>query len=1082
VLYEDCWVWYIPNARPMTLDHPYEQLNILENCPNMRQVILPMNQPWTALQAELTKRKRTPYSYNRTAHGEPCKNDNMKHLDIILFECKPIDLPPPSPPPKPIRRKEIAVNIRNCPNILRLIVNARKPLTGVRWRVMETDLAVYPFMFTIQGVQCTDFNLYDECTIDFHYSLSAAADNQSKEEYTVYLKNCPTFKECKVTARSPWFDLRRQIEDSGINVCFNCWVNGKFCSNMNMFPNATIHFSFKLQGGMKPRSSSDSDSSPTKHPDSAIQRALAFWREKNPPSPEYILQLRRIQAAIKRPWLTIFFASSWIHRQFANHFELWDWLRDTFPEDESFRIFFGDVEVARETKFEESWRLNIRLADGITQAPCNPLLPVACRKQICSKFNIYAEETEDHIGMVATIQATAFEVELRARESIWRLYQVENSFCSLTCRSTGSDLRSCKMGGDTIDVHWKRSIQKIAFSRMIVPYQINLKMDSGIELRVAGPMLTLPRLIREKMFTELGAPTGEYWLPIDGAPFSIDRIRTVITDLHVEWKGPAGCCETENSCMRVLVENCPNLRMAVLDSLTPTRTLYSIIQSRGYKEGSFKLYVGQNLLSDEIIFDGASIHFEETVITLFIEDCPTLLQFQAPMNTPWASVLLKFRELGYPDDVYMCTVNTHPCNDNNLFNDCHIRFHIKPKGGGQDGPVIEGDTLDDVDYPDSSSSSDSEGDEIREHQWYKQERENRLHYLQEKIVFLKKFLERNDKGSFKTKGTTLIMQAQREELAKYEQELANYPRYQPYQRRLREGKDTYEPLQVDDDVDLEDTPITGDERFPPELKVANPVQDQEVTFQDGKYPDTYQYNSWQRKWIRMTAHPDEIPKHPHKHYHEHLDIIDSNPKPGEDAWRIVARKAGEAEGPAPFIDDGKHLKTLSETSPQELRDDNILEKLNPKLKEEERKTNPPEFIFRPLTDERPELYFSKRQLEVRRIRPNRLRKRPATTDDLLTLAKPNPISSSKCREYSIERQRQYWLRQKNQRPSERSQKALLMKANMKSEAAIYDHPPLCRWKIIEDPRAATWEFSKFRQKIISGNSKTFTSSIRITRN
>jgi hypothetical protein len=134
------------------------------------------------------------------------------------------------------------------------------PWTSLRLQFRAIGYPDEIYSCTVNTKLCTDDNLCDGDTIRFHIlpkGGKAEEDDtdtyyqlqEGTEEYMVFLKNCPTLRECRVSAQTPWYDLRRQIEDSGIQNRFNCRVNEKFCSNANMFPNATIHFSFKLQGG-----------------------------------------------------------------------------------------------------------------------------------------------------------------------------------------------------------------------------------------------------------------------------------------------------------------------------------------------------------------------------------------------------------------------------------------------------------------------------------------------------------------------------------------------------------------------------------------------------------------------------------------------------------------------------------------------------------------------------------------------------------------------------------------------------------------------------------------------------------------
>jgi hypothetical protein len=576
----------------------------------------------------------------------------------------------------------------------------------------------YPFRCVVDSKPCTDWNIRDNSTIWFAFRISGGAPKKKPvQASTAGPEDLPLLKAAKPTPDSEPIPVPPKPVQQTKNT-----------------PTAML-------AGLKPRTSTDFDEDPTSRPDYTIRKAIEFWHDKTTVPPEYLLRLRQIQLDIVKPWVRICFASSWLLWQFTNHYELSTWLREAFDDGATLRIFMADTEVPDTQQFKESWHLNIRLADGVTHTPCVPRHPAFFGKYLVSTFILHAEETADHIGIQTTIRATPFELEYRARETIWNLYNVEDAFYSLKCRDTGFDLRSCRVGGDVIEVHWRRSIFSITYPRLTTPYSLNLKMDSGIELRVGGPMLILPRRIREVMFEELSAPTGEYWLKLDGGPFKLNCIKKVVTDVRVESKGPGGCCERDQGCIRVLIDNCPKMKMAVLDSLTPTTTLYGLIQERGYKEASFKLHLGPNMLTDEIIYDGAVIHFEERYILIFIEDCPHLTQCSVPMSTPWTALQAKIAGIGYPANVYTCSINTQLCTDLNIQADGHIRFHITGLGGGATGPVIEDDLLDDVDYPASSSSSDSEGDSFEEFKNALQQWKTDKRRLEEKCANFEKLVE-----------------------------------------------------------------------------------------------------------------------------------------------------------------------------------------------------------------------------------------------------------------------------------------------------------------------------------------------------
>jgi hypothetical protein len=133
----------------------------------------------------------------------------------------------------------------------------------------------------------------------------------------------------------------------------------------------------------------------------------------------------------------------------------------------------------------------------------------------------------------------------------------------------------------------------------------------------------------------------------------------------------------------------------------------------------------------------------------------------------------------------------------------------------------------------------------------------------------------------------------KKELEEVREKLANYPPLRKWTKYVHTA-DEEEEQPSPDDYDFESTPITGDEEFPPELKIANPVHEQKVEFQNGDEIDTYEYDKWRRKWFRINIRQDDpVIIQKHKHYHKHLDVIDAHPQPGDDAWRVVARKEGQ---------------------------------------------------------------------------------------------------------------------------------------------------------------------------------------------
>jgi hypothetical protein len=313
--------------------------------------------------------------------------------------------------------------------------------------------------------------------------------------------------------------------------------------------------------------------------------------------------------------------------------------------------------------------------------------------------------------------------------------------------------------------------------------------------------------------------------------------------------------------------------LAFLQSLNPFSELYSTIHSRGYKLDTFFLTIDHDVCSEANLRDGVMIQFEEIYFTVSIQDCPQLTRLRVPSNSTWTALQEKLKELGYPDDAYTCRVNSIECTNDNLFLGATIGFNTQGLGGGIGGEVSTDPLLDDVAYPDSSSSSDSdEEDSLLRHQ------------------YIEDFVQ--GKGAL-----NLAIEELKTKLAKLTEYSLNRPVFDPPPEHASDGREDHIP--PDDDLDWKTRSITGDKLFPPHLKNPNPKQGEEVSFQDGKHWDAYEYYEWERKWVRITLHASDEenlrPLSNHEHHHNTpTEILDAEPELGENAWRINARLEGQS--------------------------------------------------------------------------------------------------------------------------------------------------------------------------------------------
>jgi hypothetical protein len=210
-------------------ENEFEALRIwLQDCPVMKVVCLPFDNPVRALRGLLGKRGIQETSYELKKAGHSVLENVLQDDDSIEF----IDL------------SEINIRIHRCPVLFRLTLPRAKPWTALQARLEEVDFYPVEYRCSIQGRQCSDEMFYEGCEVWFHLS-------ETQPEFTIHVRNCPMIKDCIVSSQTPWSGLQKIIAESGITDPYVCLINGLEFQNAFIFPDANIHFSFKLGSAHK---------------------------------------------------------------------------------------------------------------------------------------------------------------------------------------------------------------------------------------------------------------------------------------------------------------------------------------------------------------------------------------------------------------------------------------------------------------------------------------------------------------------------------------------------------------------------------------------------------------------------------------------------------------------------------------------------------------------------------------------------------------------------------------------------------------------------------------------------------------
>jgi hypothetical protein len=585
--------------------------------------------------------------------------------------------------------------------------------------------------------------------------------------------------------------------------------------------------------------------------------------------------------------IRVCFGKAWILVQTKSIQELRTWLQKYFLMPEQFELWKNESELLRDqdqlspytSTFIRTRRRNLWLSPF-----CPPMTDFAQRR-----MDLVIQHRVLIKGRYWAFEARLCDVETRIRQFIWSKFAIEDSEYQIWTKDAPiTKARIEFLPTDFIAKDYNQTRFETDESKMtpcVLLVEYNKKSFIIHTTRVSAE-----RMAREKLRRDMRLLDDFYTMKILGKDSEGMASFAPITLIKIEIRHKSGCCEHDQGCIRVLIENCPKLKMAVLDSLTPTSALYGLIQDRGYKPASFRLYLGSKLLTDEIIHDGAMIRFEEVYILIFLEDCPQLTQLNVSMSTPWTALRNKLIEIGYPESVFTCSVNTQFCTDQNIVANSHIRFHISGLGGGIGGPVITDNLLDDVDYPDSSSSSDSEADAREEYQNKLQKWVSGKTRLEERYAALEKLVQAAKGKTTDNEVLQHFRDSHAEELTEVHLQLMTYPprpKWTPYVHSAEEEEESPEEPEGG-------WPITGDELFPPELKVADPKPGQRVSFQRGDFEDIYEYDPWRRCWGRINIRPDDpdiTPKHKHHHKKATLALLDAPAEPGDPNWRMVAKPA-----------------------------------------------------------------------------------------------------------------------------------------------------------------------------------------------
>jgi hypothetical protein len=207
-------------------ENEFEMMRIrIRNCPALNLAFLPLDEPLYKLSNLLTERGAPEGTFELKFEHRKLSEKDLKDDCIIEFQSL---LP-------------ITIRIKGCLQISEVSISGVKPWTDLKRKFAEMNLFPTMFRCLIHGKECSDRSLFDNCEINFELL-------NTDQEFKVFVKNCPTAKDCVVSAKQPWTDLKTIIEDS-IQAPYECRTDGQLCTNENVFPGATIWFSFKLQGG-----------------------------------------------------------------------------------------------------------------------------------------------------------------------------------------------------------------------------------------------------------------------------------------------------------------------------------------------------------------------------------------------------------------------------------------------------------------------------------------------------------------------------------------------------------------------------------------------------------------------------------------------------------------------------------------------------------------------------------------------------------------------------------------------------------------------------------------------------------------